>query len=102
MHGAAECDPQMTPPSLPIDLRGSVDIIDNIGGPYGPPRPFYCGPLAAAPLVLMMHHRHKSVQSSRPRDPGRTGNRSCSIHEMTPPAGELLRSRLTENALAGV
>ena len=55
-------DPQMTPPSFPIDLRGSVVIIDDIGGPYGPPRPFHCGPPAAAPLVLMMHHRHKSVR----------------------------------------
>ena len=55
-------DPEMTPASLPIDLRGSVDIIDDIGGPYGPPRPFHCGPLAAAPLVSMMHHRHKSVR----------------------------------------
>ena len=56
----------------------------------------------------MMHHRTTVTnvfdQVGRVTPDGRTGNRSCSHpHEMTldltPPAGELLRIRLTENAL---
>ena len=52
----------MTPPSLPIDLRGSVDIIDDIGGPCGPPRPFHCG-------RLLYHVHSLATESSKPKPP---------------------------------